>query len=414
MADFARAAAPLRRSVSSSRQFVVYGDEIRLRGALCDAAERSKRDVLRILGQRDEWKSPIVLRVDNSPPTVGAPLAQLHVSQTGAGLKFQLELSLVVDGSSEVERELLRVIFLEIMYRQQPDLAAGAPFVEPPDWLLEGTGALSPGRDFTPLAQALATAASHGSWDLAEFLRQKRALLDSPSRILFRAYSAAFVSMLLDAPDGRARLSRYVADFARAGNDPLADLSQHFPGIGETAEQVEQTWRAQVTRLAGRERHRLLGWEETERELAGVLRINLPNAKPPLVYGLDEFPQFLREPGAEAELKRLQTELLLLSARADPLHRPIVAQYQQITARLLVRKTKKIPQRLAEMRSTREHLRRKMSAIEDYMNWFEATQANTASGAFREYLRAAELAQKPEVRRRDPISVYLDALETQF
>ena len=33
---------------------------------------------------------------------------------------------------------------------------------------------------------------------------------------------------------------------------------------------------------------------------------------------------------------------------------------------------------------------------------------------FREYLRAAEEATEPAPRRRDRISVYLDALETQF
>ena len=83
-------------------------------------------------------------------------------------------------------------------------------------------------------------------------------------------------------------------------------------------------------------------------------------------------------------------------------------------ARLLRKKTKGISQRLANARSTREHLSRQMNAIGDYMNWFEATQARTSSGTFREYLRAAEQALEPEPRRHDPISVYLDALETQF
>jgi hypothetical protein len=54
-----------------------------------------------------------------------------------------------------------------------------------------------------------------------------------------------------------------------------------------------------------------------------------------------------------------------------------------------------------------------MSAIDDYLNWFEATQSRTVSGAFRDYMRAAELAQERQARRRDPISVYLDALEVQ-
>ena len=40
----ANAAMPAERSVSSSRQFIVYGTDVRLRGAICDLAEQSKRD----------------------------------------------------------------------------------------------------------------------------------------------------------------------------------------------------------------------------------------------------------------------------------------------------------------------------------------------------------------------------------
>jgi hypothetical protein len=48
------------------------------------------------------------------------------------------------------------------------------------------------------------------------------------------------------------------------------------------------------------------------------------------------------------------------------------------------------------------------------MNWFEATKSLGPSGAFADYMKAAELAAQPEQRRRDPISLYLDVLETQF
>jgi hypothetical protein len=48
------------------------------------------------------------------------------------------------------------------------------------------------------------------------------------------------------------------------------------------------------------------------------------------------------------------------------------------------------------------------------MNWYEATQSRSASGAFREYMKAAELSLERERRRHDPISVYLDALEAQL
>ncbi|HEV8184959.1 MAG TPA: hypothetical protein VGP40_03320, partial [Chthoniobacterales bacterium] len=109
----------------------------------------------------------------------------------------------------------------------------------------------------------------------------------------------------------------------------------------------------------------------------------------------------------------LQQRLLVASGRANPLYAPIIAEYQRIAALLMRRKTNKIPERLARVRGDREQITRLMTSIGDYMNWFEATQAQTVSGAFAEYMRAAETASNREPRRRDAISVYLDALQAQ-
>jgi hypothetical protein len=55
-----------------------------------------------------------------------------------------------------------------------------------------------------------------------------------------------------------------------------------------------------------------------------------------------------------------------------------------------------------------------MRGIDDYLNWFEATKLPGPSGAFADYMKAAESAARPRQTKRDPISVYLDALETQI
>jgi hypothetical protein len=170
-----------------------------------------------------------------------------------------------------------------------------------------------------------------------------------------------------------------------------------------------------VKRLASTEHNRLLNCEETERQLVETLRIEVaPPGKPPVTYALEEFPQFIRDPAALAPLRLLGQRLLVLSGRAHALYQPVLREYQQIALLLEKRKPKRVAQRLAEARSTREQLGRRMTAIGDYMNWFEATQSRTASGAFREYMKAAEAANDWQSRRRDPISVYLDAMEAQF
>ena len=55
-----------------------------------------------------------------------------------------------------------------------------------------------------------------------------------------------------------------------------------------------------------------------------------------------------------------------------------------------------------------------MSDVDDYMNWFEATKLKTNSGEFADYVTAAKEQEQIRPHRRDPLSIYLDALEEQF
>lgn len=411
-------AAPLERSVSASRQFIVYGPDPHLRGGMCDLAERTKKKALVLLQQRDEWKTPIVLHVQHPQANVPeAKSARLNFSQTGFGLKLQLDLLVTPDANATaIERELLRALYLEIMYRQEPNIPAGTPYVEPPAWLLDGTLAVAPERDAAGIAESLRTVIHTKSVPpLREFLRLQPDLLEAPSRKLYAAQAAALISMLTDAPDGHARLGRFVASLPRATNDPLSDLKAHFPAIGDSAETIDKSWRASVARLASREGYRLLGSAETEQLLTQLLRVHIrEQGKPPATYALEEFPQFVRLPARKPALQQLKQNILLLSARANPLYQPVLGEYARIAMQLTRGKTRRIPERLARARETRELISRETSAIADYMNWFEATQSSVQSGAFADYMKAAELALERQPRRRDPISVYLDAVETQM
>jgi hypothetical protein len=94
--------------------------------------------------------------------------------------------------------------------------------------------------------------------------------------------------------------------------------------------------------------------------------------------------------------------------------RPIVREYQQIAELLARGKRRRIAERLKRVQATRTELVSRMSDVDDYMNWFEATQSNSRSGVFADYLRAAGESRIPVPRRRDVLSVYLDAVEDQF
>jgi hypothetical protein len=407
-----RAAHP-ERSVSPSQQFIIYGADSALRGAVSELAERTKANFLALLRRLDRWKTPVIINLQLSQadlPKIRP--AALRFSQTGFGLKLQLDLTVArdVDGSL-VERALLHAILLEIIYRNQLDIAPGTPYVQPPDWLLDGALALTPGRDRRPLVEALLL--SEKIMPLEELLRPRSISdLDSPARLLYRAYSVALVQLLVDATGGPARLAGYIDNLSRASTDPLADLKAQFPVLGGSA---EETWRSSVARLCATQSYQLLAFAETERRLDELLRVRISDpGHPTRTAQLNDLSQRKISPAEIAAIAAASQDLLLFTARANPVLRPIVQEYQQIAALLVNGKRKRLTARLARLQTTRARLATRMSEIDDYMNWFEATQSKTKSGAFAEYLKAAQEQNEARPRRRDALSVYLDALEEQF
>ena len=406
-------AAPPERSVSPSQQFIIYGADGALRGAVSELAERTKANLLALLRRLDRWKTPVIINLQLSQanlPTIR--LAALRFSQTGFGLKLQLDLTVArdVDGSL-VERALLHAILLEIIYRNQLDIAPGTPYVQTPDWLLDGALALTPGRDRRPLVEAILL--SEKIMPLEELLRPRSISdFDSPARLLYRAYSFALVQLLVDTTGGPAQLAGYIDNLSHASTDPLADLKAQFPVLGGSA---EETWRSSVARLSATQSYQLLAFAETDRRLDALLRIRISDpGHPTRTAQLNDLSQRKISPAEIAAIAAASQDLLLLTARANPVLRPIVQEYQQIAALVVNGKRKRLTARLARLQTTHARLATRMSEIDDYMNWFEATQSKTRSGVFADYLKAAQEQNEARPRRRDAVSVYLDALEEQF
>lgn len=398
-------------SVSPSRQFVIYGTNTIIRGAISELAEKTKGNLLNVLQQPDRWKTPIVINLQLPQANVPEqPRSELRFSQTGFGLKLQLDLIVANQPDpSLIERELLRAILLEMIYRRETNISPGSALVEPPDWLLDGVLALSPGRDRKALIEALEVSKII---PLGDFLRQRPALLDSPGRSLHRAYSFALIQLLTTGTERASRLARYIDNLSHATNDPLADLTAQFPFLRRD---TKETWQSTVRRLRTTHDSSLLGFEETQQQLTRLLKIKLPNQRE---VELSDFLNHKLSTADKAILVQLSQQLLLLGARANPLLRPIVREYQQIADLMGAGKRRKLVQRLDRLKTTRAELASRMVEIDDYLNWFEATQPRAASDMFADYLKAAadSSGDRPSGshRRRDALSVYLDSLETQF
>ena len=411
--DVLEAALPAH-TVSPSREFVIYGGDATLRGSVSELAEQTKTNLLALLGRRDEWKTAVIINLQPQQANLPEiPPTDLRVSQTGFGAKLQLDLTVGqnLDGSL-IERQLLRSILLEMIYRDEGDLAPGTTLVEPPDWLVEGALALTPGREREVMVETLS--ATDKGKSLEEFLGQRFDLLDSAGRMLYRAYSMALVQLLLDE-GGRARLGRHIANLSHASNDPVADLKARFPRLRED---LEKKWRLAVARLGGHQTYQLLTFAESERRLDELLQIKisdgLRNREQQKTADLAELARRKASRDEEAAVNQMSQALMLLIGTAHPVLRPVAREYQQIAALLARGKRRGIAKRLSYLDGTRKELAARMSEIDDYLNWFEATQMERESGAFNDYLKAASQSEVSAPRRRDPLSVYLDALADHF
>ncbi len=404
-------AAPLSRSVSTSKQFVIFGEDTHLRASAAQAAEKTKSDLLAFLHMRDRWSVPILLNLAQPKANLPeVPAVALNFSQTGAGLKIQLDL--LIDRAFDptvLRREVLRALLLEMSYRTLPSLPAGEVFNAPPDWLVDGL--LTFDSQSTALLHALDSADPP---PLRTFLALRPALLDSQSRALYRACSGALVRLLVAPADGRERLARYIADWPHSSTETMKDLRTHFPMIGRDEEEVEKNWHAAVVHLTTNGQFALLGFEATSQQLDECLGENIAHdAAKKNALALEQVIGAAHVTIDKEAARVLSQHLTLLGAQAHPLLRSIVADYRGFAEAVSRGRAKSLQKRLGATRALRQRVTDRMGQVDDYMNWFEATQSQTSSGTFREYIRAVEMKESAS-QRHDPISVYLDAMEAQL
>jgi len=218
--------------------------------------------------------------------------------------------------------------------------------------------------------------------------------------------------MLLDTKNGGAQLAKYIDHLYDSSNDPLANLEAQFPLLADDA---ERTWQLALNRLKSLQTFRLFTFAESERRLDELLSVKISEPKKPVkLVRLDELTQQKLSASEKLALDQLKRDLLVLVPQTNPVLRPIGHEYQEIVALLARGKRRGLPQRLSRLELTRQQLAARMTEIDDYLNWFEATQMKSGSGNFTGYLKALDQSQVPAQRRHDPLSVYVDALEDQF
>ena len=399
---------------------------------------------------RDSWAIPIAVELwgDTVDVFLGDDVRTAIEIRPDNRLRINVSVKLH-DGFEEksVRIELLRSLILDHIlapYASHPEVIENRAMIAP-EWMVHGFDQLiEHKRGGRPSAfyEGVVKSGQMLKPDTLFSLTDPEEL-DPVSYTIFRTSAAAMVGALLDQPNGDLGLRNLLADLGAAGQSAMAPLlRQHFPAFREIEQGLEKWWVLQIATLGQHQSFEFMSREKTEQWLSEALMVRFeaeetedveeskakgglfklfrkaPTA-PELVGAfegsIDQYSEFIGRPGTEERLIQCLRQLQVLKRSGFPLYRPLFDRYEIVIERLGRRKFDGADSELAALAEMRGQIRNTLIQAEDYLNYFEATQAPRRSEAFDDYLKLRkELESNPMPRRHDRISQYLDALELEF
>jgi len=410
---------PKTRSVSSSKQFIIYCDDDLVRGRVTGFVEEVKSGLLELLGEADRAKSPIIITLSRAATPAALPV-RLHAFEGPDGSTIEIDVLIGDEPAAiQLQRYIVRALLLELAYRDRGGIKAGQRYAEAPWWLVEGSLQLLSRRGRgveSELFQRLVDTNRFPPLD--QFLRMQDADPGTTALSIDEACAMCLVQLLIEQPNGRGNIGRLIRHWPDLHDDPGAALLKDFPGLGQDNGGLEKWWTLSLARFAATDRYRGLSAEQTDKELKALLEFEVVTNKKgdKEKFGVADFGGFVKLPGCRRTMEEAQAALIRLSARANAILRPVVAEYEKIFALLARRRTRGVAERIARIEHYRDTILHRMNEVADYLNWYEATQFGTRSNAFDGFLKTAAQLSNEEARSRlaDPVANYLDQLQEEF
>lgn len=408
---------PLQKSTSSSGQFVIYHGDGTLRGRLTRRVEDVKMEWLKVIGVTDDWTHPIIIQIPTIRPRTPQKLTTSVFEADGGALKIQIDVyDLTALTTPEFDREIFRALSLEFAYRDI-SLKAGKSVQQPPAWLLdafaEEASAKKEGLN-TDVYQHLTQTGAPPKFEA--FIKLNPERMDPTSRAIYRAQSLALLRALLEQPQGGKNLGTYLAALPGSSATNARTFYESFPQLEGDSGLLAKIWTLSLARLSASNRIQPLSVEETEKRLAQILDITAPAdpKKPDEIKqsGAAAFPQIARSETGRFILRQKQEQLMNLEIRSHPFYRPVVEEYRIIVSELALKPKKNVDKRIAKNGELRTLVLKRCTEINDYVNWFEATQVDTASNKFENSLNLGK-GDPLETERSDSITRYLDKIDRQ-
>ena len=445
-------------SRSSSRQFIVHGNDSAARGVMCVFSERTKSGLLNVLNLPDRWNYPIVLHIrgDIRDLNTGRPIRPSVYKLPGDRYRFQIDVFLGDKFKAEsLEEELVQILITELIIRSKKrrNILNKNAFI--PDWIKIGlTQVLN--KDGKNLNNSTISkfVRSNKMLSLEKIIKADSKSMDSITEEVYRVSCGALVSVLLSQKQGSLRMQNYLLDVDPKQKESMEKLKEVFPdGISKT-ENLEGWWNAECTKIARPSATDVLNPLETESLLVDCLKIKIvepqntnvdaekekhfgekiksfftkPNKNKDtvkqdapkqtkyeyMIYNLKDYRKFVSQDGVEIGLKITETNLLKLSYRAFPIYKPIIQEYQKIIIKIGAGDLKNVDKKIEDLESIRSSIVESVKDAKDYLNWFEATRIDKRSNNFSNYQQIYNELKRPLPSRRDELSEYLDDLDKEF
>ncbi|MEA3210025.1 MAG: hypothetical protein QOE70_3082 [Chthoniobacter sp.] len=403
------------RERTDAGQFTIYCEDANLRRQVASFAARTKDEVLALLGESDAWRRPIVVTFDETSG-VGTAAIGFRVVDSDVGMKIEIVVHLGIEAQDlNFQRHLIRAVLLEYIYRRE-GVKGGASYVEPPWWVLDGTVELlrrrETGTDGDFFRKLIET---NKLPPIENFLAEKPDQLGPTALAVDRALAMCLLQLLVEQPGGRGYLASLLHAWPENHDDPIAALTKAFPSLSGGAPAIQKWWTLNLARFAVADRFQAMSAVDTDRQIAALLSFEVAQKTGGARrFTIEQFAEYLKLPASRQVIARQQVALAGLSARANGLLRPVVAEYQEVCALLARGKTHGVAARLEQAAQLRTAVVRRAEEIADYLNWFEATQMGSRSHAFDNYLKTANELSEQDRQHRDPVAGYLDELERQY
>jgi hypothetical protein len=406
------------RSTSASKQFTVYCEDTALRGRVVSFVEDVKQQTYDLLEWQDRGKRiPIVVMLQSGESKTPVSVRLL---QTVDGPTIHVDARIGKNPADvHLQKHIIRAVMLDFLYRDRPALKPGEPYVEAPWWFVCGVIENQRRKDRGVNAGFFRTLLETNKLPpIEQFLNGHGMDLGSAAAAFDSACAMVFVETLIEQPEGKTRLAQLLRSWPDAHDDQVSALTRSFPSLGDNPDSLQKWWTLNFARFSASDRYLGLSAEATDRELSKLLEFPIAVDKKGKIerFAVSQYSQFIKLPGAKKALNEQRAGIVALSTRANAVFRPVLVGYDEVFALLAKGKTKRIEQRIREIEMYRTTVLHRMTEIEDYLNWYEATQIGGSAKPFEAYLRAAKEMESDRRKSSNDqaISDYLDVLEEQL